>query len=75
MQHQVVALDFPTKSETPTSAAPNAIMAQALGVAGRAIYLGVNSCSDPDQLGAAAVERLRRGQDQRRRGYLPLVHH
>jgi hypothetical protein len=38
MQHQCVALGFPTKSEMPT------------GAAGRAVYEAINRCSDPAQL-------------------------
>lgn len=56
MQHQVVALDFPTRSEEPTSAAANWIAAQTLSAAAIAIYDGVNLCSDPDQLDKEAQQ-------------------
>ena len=50
MQHQYVTLDFPTKSEVPPGAVANAIAAQTLGMAGRAIYQLINECSGSDQL-------------------------
>lgn len=50
MQHQSVALDFPTKPEAPAGAVANAIAAQTLGVAGRSIYEVIGVCSDQDQL-------------------------
>ncbi len=50
MQHQNVALDFPTKFEVPTGAVANATAAQTLGMAGRAIYQLINECSGSDQL-------------------------
>ena len=50
MQHQCVALDLPTKSETPTSAVENTLAVQCLGMAGRAVYEGIKGCSDPNQL-------------------------
>jgi hypothetical protein len=49
MQHQYVTLDFPTKFEVPTGAVANAIAAQTLGMAGRAIYRR-NECHGSDQL-------------------------
>ena len=50
MQHQSVAFDFPTKFEVPTGAVANAIAAQTLGIAGRAIYQLINECNSSDQL-------------------------
>jgi len=50
MQHQCVAFDFPTSSETPTDSATNAIAEQSLSRVGRAIHEAVNACRDPDQL-------------------------
>lgn len=50
MQHQSVALDFPTKSEAPNSAAANAAARPTLDAAATAIYEGINSCTNPDQL-------------------------
>jgi hypothetical protein len=50
MQHQYVALDFPTRREAPTSAAANPIAAQTLGMAGRAIYEIISVCNASDQL-------------------------
>ena len=38
MQHQCVALDFPTKSE------------MSIGAAGHAVFEAINRCSDPAQL-------------------------
>jgi hypothetical protein len=49
MRHQYVALDFPTKFEVPIGAAANAIAAQTLCMAGRAIYGSINVCGDSDQ--------------------------
>lgn len=43
MQHQYVALDFPT--QVPTSAVVHAIAAQTLGMAGRAVYQLINERS------------------------------
>lgn len=46
MQHQCVALNFPTKSMAPTGAEA----LPTLGSAGRAIYEVANVCNDADQL-------------------------
>ena len=50
MQHQCVALDFPTISQAHTGVESNAIAAQVLGVTGRPIYEIINESSDPNQL-------------------------
>jgi hypothetical protein len=38
MQHQCVALDFPTKSAAPTAAVFDSVAMPTLGTTGRAIY-------------------------------------
>jgi hypothetical protein len=50
VHNQCVALDFPTKSATPTGAVSDSVALPTLGTAGHAIYEVVNVCSDANQL-------------------------
>ena len=65
MQHQYVATDFPTKFEVPTGAVANAIAAQTLDIAGRAIYrLSTNAAARISSTNLAELSRLTMARDK-----------